>query len=108
MFRANNADVMLFPASCFSMEGNYDAAKSTYEGVRCLDPFHLKGMDQLANLLFKAKLYKDLEMLGASLMEVNDQTSEPWIAMGYVSRSQKKNKRAIYVSRIVRRDFLGI
>ena len=78
--------------------GNYDAAKSTYEGVRCLDPFHLKGMDQLANLLFKAKLFKDLEMLGSSLMEVNDQAAEAWIAMGYVSRSQKKNKRAIYVS----------
>ena len=55
-------------------------------------------MDQLANLLFKAKLYKDLEMLGSSLMEANDQASEAWIAMGYVSRSQKKNKRAIYVS----------
>ena len=54
-------------------------------------------MDQLANLLFKAKLYKDLEMLGTSLMEVHDQSSEAWIAMGYVSRSQKKNKRAIYV-----------
>ena len=100
MIPADNVYVMLFNCSLFlSMEGNYDAAKSTYEGVRCLDPFHLKGMDQLANLLFKAKLYKDLEMLGASLMEVNDQTSEPWIAMGYVSRSQKKNKRAIYVSR---------
>lgn len=78
------------------LQGDYDNAKSTYEGVRCIEPYYPKGMDQLANLLFKAKLYKDLETLATSLMDISDQLPEAWVAMGYVCRAQKKNKRAIY------------
>jgi len=94
----DNVNVLVSLGESYNSMGDHLNAIATLQRVHTLDPLNLKGMDVLAALLVKEKRVKDLENLATHLMSVTEHSSEPWIAMSYLSFVTKKSHRALYLA----------
>ncbi|XP_065682597.1 anaphase-promoting complex subunit 7 isoform X2 [Hydra vulgaris] len=92
----NNPFLIAQIAESYFKAGDIENAKLTYERIRLVNKYYIKGMDIYAQLLADDNQKSELQMLSQDLLEINDQSVECWVTLAYYSFCCAQKARAVY------------